>query len=942
MKKYPAIYLIMGSTLFSFSVSLSAQAQIVPDNTLPDNTEVTLQDDVIQIDGGTIRDSNLFHSFQEFSVSRGSKAVFNNADAISNILSRVTGNKISEIDGEISANGTANLFLINPAGIVFGKGAFLDVGGSFIATTADSLLFPNGIEYSATVTRTPPLLTINAPIGLGFRDDPGAITNRNLNVLQVEDKTLALIGGEVSIDGGFLSTLGGRIEIGSVAENNTVSLTEVEEGWDIGYEGVENFQDISFTFGAFVENSGDNTGDVQVQGRHISLTEGSQIGINTLEGKVGNLDIVASESLTLDGNLLEVDLKNFKSLIFSNVFHDATGEGSKLTINTQHLSITNGGQLNALTSGTGKGVDIEITASEIELDGAFNNSRDFSSGIFTQVEPGEDITGEGGELTINADKLTVSNGAAVSTATFSSGNAGDLLVNADESVKLMGTIPGTNIPSFLNSFTGGLATAKGNAGDLTVNTPRLELRDGAQIGTVARNTGNGGDLTLNISDSILLTGASPLAGLRRPGRSGIFVSAQPSFTDPESGAIIPTTGDGGILNLTTEELTIEQGANISINTFSEGNGGNGNINVNKLIVRDGGEIGAGSLLETDNIDTERGNGGNLKIDATESVEVTGIGDINGEPVYSIFTLAQSNGDAGNITLTTNKLNVSNDGNINASAFGRGAAGIIKIQANEINLDRGTISASTNFGNGGNINLLITEDLTLRNNSLISAQAFNEANGGNLSIDARFIVAFPNQNEGNGNDIITRAPAGRGGDITIDAQGVFGIEERSANDGNETNDIDASGTVDGNVEINILKPDAIEGAIQLPSNPVEPEQTVAQACRSDRLAGKSSSLKIKGKGGIAASPNQLPDSDSTQAGWVAPAPIKKTEAELEIDSNVEDASETVDIDSIIPAQGVIVDEQGRVILVGHVPTDNEIQRSRQNLFTCLKQHDELDK
>ena len=134
-----------------------------------------------EITGGETRGDNLFHSFQDFSVKTGNEAFFNNADSISNIFSRVTGGNVSDIDGAIRANGSANLFLINPAGIIFGENAFLNVGGSFIGSTADSLLFPDDIEYSATNTDTAPVLTINAPIGLGFRDVPQPITNSSLD-----------------------------------------------------------------------------------------------------------------------------------------------------------------------------------------------------------------------------------------------------------------------------------------------------------------------------------------------------------------------------------------------------------------------------------------------------------------------------------------------------------------------------------------------------------------------------------------------------------------------------------------------------------------------------------------------------------------------------------------------------------------------------------------
>ena len=161
------------------------QAQIISDGTLPTPTKVTTQNSLdFIITNGSQVGNNLFHSFREFSIPTEGSAFFDNALDIQNIISRVTGGSISDIDGFIKTNGSTNLFLLNPNGIIFGSNASLNINGSFLTTTANSLLFEDGNQFSATADQTTPLLTVSIPSGLqlGNSTQPIYIQESNLQV----------------------------------------------------------------------------------------------------------------------------------------------------------------------------------------------------------------------------------------------------------------------------------------------------------------------------------------------------------------------------------------------------------------------------------------------------------------------------------------------------------------------------------------------------------------------------------------------------------------------------------------------------------------------------------------------------------------------------------------------------------------------------------------
>ena len=485
------------------TVCLSASpvlAQVASDSTV--NTQVTQNGNVAEITGGEARGSNLFHSFQEFSIPTNNEAFFNNADSIANIFSRVTGGNISNIDGLIRANGSANLFLINPAGILFGENARLDIGGSFYGSTADSILFEDG-EFSAGDNLQQPVLTINAPIGLSFRDEPGDIVNRSFAQNDLGDFTglevaseqiLALVGGDINFEAGEATASGGNIYLGGLAEAGIVDLNE--DG-SLSFPQDVTLANITLTNNAIVDVTGTGGGSVTVNAENLTLETGDFgrsliiAGITSEstnpEAQAGDVIINVAENISLND-----------SLIVNQVDSESVGNSGNIIINTGSLELVNGGQVIADAGA----VDVTATG-DITADG--ENSLGFPSGITSGVDNGAE--GNSGAVTISTTNLNLTNGGRVSANTLGTGDAGAVDVTATGNI----TADGENSLGFPSNITSGVNTgAEGNSGGVTISTTNLNLTNGARVDANTFGTGNAGTVNITATGDISADGENSL------------------------------------------------------------------------------------------------------------------------------------------------------------------------------------------------------------------------------------------------------------------------------------------------------------------------------------------------------------------------------------------------------------------------------------------------
>ena len=831
----------LSGLLFVFSSLAHAQPPPITSSEL--NTQVspplTLPTGQTQYDitGGTRPDGgvNLFHSFGDFNVPNNNIANFLNDSglATSNILGRVTEGNISNIFGTIRTTGFmgANLFLMNPAGFLFGPNATVNVGGMVAFTTADYLRLADGVRFNAIPDAAADALLSPAPVAaFGFLgSNPGAITVQGSQFTVTEGTGISLVGGNIAIesgtpDGGIaqparLSAPNGKIQLASASSPGEFDATTLQALTNVDGALFTSFGSFSLAPGSNINVSGTNTvsirgGQFVLSVNDAVLTTAESVGPQETISFNRGSSIVTSNSGAEPGADIQIIAGNFQmdgASIQSTTTGDRPGGNISIT-NTQTVNLSNGAQIVSNTTGAGDGGNITISAtttptssvtiSGFDSDGTLSGVAPLgivTSGVFSTTS-GQGTGGKisimaptgtldnggtlasitsgdrrGGDITLNVGILNIQSGGLIlSTAgsdlTTGNGRAGDITVTAQDSIRVSEFNPNFG-------FTGGILSLSNNAGDggnIALSAPSVSIENGGVIQSSGTGTGNAGNIAI-AADQVLVSGVDDFGNSSQISSTGsansgtITITAQ-SVTVSDLG-FIQTMGNGGNITIQAGQSVNVTGVGV-INSVGGDTGPSGDITISADHVL----VSGHNDLSQSRIETSGGGGpdvGKINLNVRELLVTDGA---------RINTEASGANAIGGIHISaTESATVSEEGKIRMSSLA-GPAGPIEINAPTITLDQGVIQTESISGNAGSVTLH-ADNLTLAG-GFINTKVMQDVpgRGGDVMVNVTDKVSISGRFNGNAVGDNPR-PAGiyadiagtlQGGDISVTAGNLISI------------------------------------------------------------------------------------------------------------------------------------------------------------------------
>ena len=721
----------------------------VADNTL--GTQVSGNGGNFNITGGLNKGQTLFHSFTDFSIPTNGQTNFLNPAGTRDIITRVTGNLFSDLNGTLNSSG-ANFLLINPNGVVFGNNAQLNVGKAFTTSTANGvdLIDGSGNRYTFGTNGAgdTPLLNVNpnvlfTPTQLIMGSNSGQISNFGTLQTTNNGQYIGLIGGKIVLDGGKIVAPGGRIDLGALTSVGTVSTDT--QGLIFGGSGLI-YGDISFVNGAAVSaratealapvNTFNNAvgvgSNVNISANNLSLINaGDNIsatgvgaidtGLDTNSGTqtaaTGNINIKATGLVALDNSRIKNTLRT-----------GASGQIGDINIQAKSVNLSNDSGISTILTGKGSGGNIGITTTgDVSISGTNDPSllQNGQTAALSGITSGTQGQGDAGKISIN---------------TQAQGNL--LLFN----LALISSSVGT--------------TATGNGGDINISAKSIDLRSNGNI--FARNsggTGNAGNIKIKTTGDISISGSTPQS--TDPITANSLLSSIASDTTGK--------GNAGSVTIDTQnrgKLSLSNLAQISSNIASTGVGDSGGVSISAKSV----DLTNGSSIDTSNV-AGTGNAGNIQIDTIGDISLNGSIAPGSTSSSSVLSGLQTTG------ITSNSSGIGNAGKITIDTHNLGKL----LLANQVLIGSSVISVpdlngvKSAVGNGGDISIS-AKSIDLQNQSFISTFSGARGNAGNINIktagDISIFGSTPQSTVSRLSGINSfTAGTGNAGKITIDTQNL---------------------------------------------------------------------------------------------------------------------------------------------------------------------------